>query len=49
VTAKWTDLKLSGPQAVRDLWRQKNLGQADGEFSLTVAPHGAELVKVSTP
>src|SRR5206468_9616526 len=26
VTAKWSDLKIQGPQVVRDLWRQQNLG-----------------------
>jgi len=46
VTVKWSDLKLSRKRAVRDLWRQKNLGRFSGEFSLTVAPHGAELVKI---
>ena len=46
VTAKWSDLKISGKHAVRDLWRQKNLGEFDNEFSMTVAPHGAELVKI---
>lgn len=46
VTAKWADLKLEGKHAVRDLWRQKDLGDFAGEFSMTVAPHGAELVKV---
>ena len=46
VTAKWSDLKLSGKQTVRDLWRQKDLGQFDGQFQIPVAPHGAELVKI---
>jgi alpha-galactosidase len=46
VTAQWSDLKLTGSKAVRDLWRQKDLGQFDNEFSMTVAPHGAELVKI---
>jgi alpha-galactosidase len=46
VTAKWTDLKLSGRHAVRDLWRQKDLGKFSDEFSMTVAAHGAELVKI---
>jgi alpha-galactosidase len=49
VSAKWEDLKISGSQAVRDVWRQKNLGNFDGEFHLTVAPHCAELVKISRP
>ena len=38
VAAKWSDLGLSGPRAVRDLWRQavKDLGMFDGEFKATV-------------
>lgn len=48
VTAKWSDLKLSGQQRVRDLWRQKDLGQFDNQFQMLVAPHGAELVKIRT-
>jgi alpha-galactosidase len=46
VTAKWSDLKITGKKTVRDLWRQKDLGDAEGEFTLTVAPHGAEMVKI---
>ena len=47
VTANWSDLKLAGRQTVRDLWRQKNLGNFDDGFALTIPPHGAELVRVS--
>lgn len=46
VTARWSDVKGSGPQTVRDLWRQKEVGQFETEFSMTVAPHGAELVRI---
>jgi len=46
-TVKWSDLKLAGKPAVRDLWRQKDLGQFDGEFSTPVAPHGVVLLAVS--
>ena len=46
VSAKWSDLKLSGQHSVRDLWRQKDLGNFSDEFSMTVAPHGAEMVKI---
>jgi len=46
VTAKWSDLKISGKHSVRDLWRQKDLGDFSDEFSMTVASHGAELVKI---
>ena len=47
VTVKWDDLKIHGSQNVRDLWRQKDLGKSDQEFSVSVAPHCAELVKIS--
>ena len=46
VTVKWGDLKTSGPRTVRDLWRQRDLGKFKGEFSLQVAPHGAELLNI---
>jgi alpha-galactosidase len=47
VTVKWDDLKVHGSQNVRDLWRQKDLGKSEKEFSMQVAPHCAELVKIS--
>jgi alpha-galactosidase len=46
VTVKWSDLKISGAHVVRDLWRQKDLGKFKDEFSLSVAPHSAEMVKI---
>lgn len=46
VTVKWSDLKISGKQTVRDLWRQTDLGKFDKGFSVAVAPHGAEMVKI---
>jgi len=47
VTVKWSDLDISGEQNVRDLWRQKDLGKFTDEFSMHVAPHSAELVKIA--
>jgi alpha-galactosidase len=47
VTVKWSDLKISGRQSVRDLWRQKDLGRFADKFELAIPPHGAELVKIS--
>ena len=47
ISAKWSDLKLDGKRNVRDLWRQKDLGRFADEFSVTVASHSAELVKIS--
>ncbi len=46
VKVKWTDIGLSGKQTVRDLWRQKDVGDFDLEISMTVAPHGAEMIRV---
>jgi alpha-galactosidase len=47
VTAKWSDLGISGKQIVRDLWRQKDIGQFEDEFKATVPRHGVLLVKIS--
>jgi alpha-galactosidase len=47
VTAKWSDLGLTGKQAVRDLWRQQDLGASDGPFQASVPRHGVVLVKVT--
>ncbi len=47
VSVKWPDLKLSGPQHLRDLWRQKNVGVQESGYTVNVAPHGAELFKVA--
>ncbi|WP_035614308.1 putative Ig domain-containing protein [Haloferula sp. BvORR071] len=46
VSVKWQELGLSGSQAVRDLWRQKDLGALPAGFEAPVASHGVVLVKV---
>lgn len=46
VTVKWTDLGISGSQTVRDLWRQKDLGNFGDGYEAPVAPHGVVLVRV---
>jgi len=46
VTAKWSDLGMSGKQSVRDLWRQKDLGIFEEKFSVSVPRHGVFLVKI---
>jgi alpha-galactosidase len=45
IQATWQDLGISGSHTVRDLWREKDLGKYDTEFSAMVQPHSAELVK----
>jgi alpha-galactosidase len=49
VTAKFSDLGLSGSQPVRDLWLHKDLARVQNEFSATVPRHGAVLVKIGQP
>jgi len=46
ITARWADLSLRGPQFVRDLWRQKDLGRFDNEFTTKAGPHGVVLLKL---
>jgi len=46
LTAKWQDLGISGRQAVRDPWRQQDLGVFDGVFKAAVSRHGVVLVRM---
>ncbi len=46
VEVKWSDLGLAGRHRVRDLWRQKDLGEFEGSFDGIVARHGVVLVRV---
>lgn len=46
VLLKWSDLKISGPYIVRDLWRQKDLGTFTDEFKANVNKHGVVLVSI---
>jgi alpha-galactosidase len=47
VTAKWSDLGITGRQTVRDLWRQADIGKFEGEFHAMVPNHGVVLVKIT--
>ncbi len=49
VSVTWEDLKIKGLQQVRDLWRQKDLGEKKDGFTATIAPHGVVLVRIGTP
>ncbi len=46
VTATWPDLGLKGPQLVRDLWRQRDLGVFEDQLRLPVQRHGVTLVRL---
>jgi alpha-galactosidase len=45
VTVKWADFGGKGKLAVRDLWRQKDLGKFKDSFTATVPRHGVVLIK----
>jgi alpha-galactosidase len=47
LTVTWDDLGLKGRFHVRDVWRQKDLGDAAREFSTEVGPHGVALVRLT--
>jgi alpha-galactosidase len=38
-----------GKRLVRDLWRQKDLGEFDGKFETKVAPHGVVMIRLILP
>jgi len=46
VTAKWSDLKLSSPSRVRDLWRQKDLTNCETSFSAKIPRHGGVMLRL---
>jgi alpha-galactosidase len=41
------ELKRPGPQAVRDLWRQKDLGTFTGNYQTAIPSHGAVLLRLT--
>ena len=46
-TLKWSDLSARGPQKVRDLWRQKDLGTQANGLDMNVERHGVVLLKLT--
>jgi alpha-galactosidase len=48
MTVNWSDLGLTGPAKVRDLWARKDLGQfASGFTGKNIPIHGVQLLKVT--
>lgn len=45
-TLKFKDAGLTGKLKLRDVWRQKDLGAFDGQYSVTIPSHGVQLLKV---
>jgi alpha-galactosidase len=46
VKAAWPDLGLAGRQRVRDLWRQRDLGEFDEQFDASVPSRGVVMIRV---
>jgi len=46
LAVSWEQLGLEGPARVRDLWRQKDLGDFDQQFAATVGRHGVLLIRL---
>ena len=42
---KLRPIGIAGKQRVRDLWRQKDLGDVTGKVNVTVRAHGVVLLK----
>lgn len=49
LSVTWAELGLEGQRRVRDLWRQKDVGNAGGHYSATVNRHGVALVRLIRP
>jgi alpha-galactosidase len=46
-TLNWLDLGISGVYKVRDLWRQKDIGQFSDDYTAEVPYHGVVLLRLS--
>ncbi len=46
ITAKWSDLGISGKQRVRDIWRQKDIGNFNESYSEKVSRHGVLMIRL---
>ena len=49
MTLDFSVLSLATKRNVRDLWRQKDLGPHDGQFTTEVPRHGVALIRLSRP
>lgn len=46
LTVSRSDLGLTGPMSVRDLWDHKDLGLFPAHFTVTLAPHASQLLRL---
>ena len=41
----WPTLGLAGEQALRDVWRQQDIGSYEDSFSASIRPHGVVVIR----
>jgi alpha-galactosidase len=46
IAVDWAELKLSGKQEIRDLWRQKDLGIYQQKFSAQIPSQGVVMIRI---
>ncbi len=46
LTVKFSQIGISGPATVRDLWARKDLGVFNGSYSADVVEHGVVMIRV---
>src|SRR5260370_32688472 len=47
VTAKWSDVGVTGSHQVRDLWKHEDLGEIADQYSAEVPSHGVVMIKIA--
>ncbi len=47
MTISWEEISMSGFLRVRDLWRQKDLGEFEDGITLEVPYHGVQMIRIS--
>ena len=46
ITGEWSTLGVTGPQRVRDLWRQKELGVFEESYKASIPRHGVAMLRM---
>jgi alpha-galactosidase len=46
ITAKWSDLGVAGKQRVRDVWRQKDIGEFSDSYTAKVGRHATHVIRL---
>ncbi|HLK68690.1 MAG TPA: glycoside hydrolase family 27 protein [Bryobacteraceae bacterium] len=47
ITAKWSDIGVTGKHKLRDLWKHQDLGGAADVYSADVPSHGVAMIKIA--